>query len=96
MFEMIVFCIGISIYFIVMIICLYKEIKENKKKGIKMPTNKKPKCRICNSILYILGTHAHDTVDKKGWYCKVCNVVYLNKGIKVRTDALFIGLKKIT
>ena len=60
-----------------------------------MPNYKKPKCNICNSNVYILGTHAHDTVDRKGWYCKVCNAVYLNKGIKVKQDDLYIGLKKI-
>ena len=60
-----------------------------------MPTNKKPKCAICNNILYILGTRTHHVVERKGWYCKECNVVYLNKGIKARHDDLFIGLKKI-
>ena len=61
-----------------------------------MPNRKKPKCRLCNNFLYVLGTRAHDNIEKKGWYCKECNVVYLNKGIKVRQDVLYIGLKKIT
>ena len=60
-----------------------------------MANYKKPKCNVCNNILYVLGTHTHDTVDKKGWYCKICNAIYLNKGIEVRQDDLFIGLKKI-
>lgn len=61
-----------------------------------MTTYKKPKCKECNNYLYVLGTRSSSTVEQKGWYCKECNAVYINKGIKVRQDALFIGLKKIT
>ena len=60
-----------------------------------MANYKKPKCPECNNILYVLGTHAHDNIERKGWYCKECNVVYLNKGIKVKQAILFVGLKKI-
>lgn len=60
-----------------------------------MPTNKKPKCSECNNFLYVLGTRTHN-MERKGWYCKECNAVYINKGIEVRQDDLFIGLKKIT
>lgn len=59
-----------------------------------MTTYKKPKCPECNNYLYVLGTRT-STMKRKGWYCKECNIIYPNKGIKVRHDDLFIGLKKI-
>lgn len=61
-----------------------------------MPTSKKPKCNECNNLLFVLGTRTTSSVERKGWYCKICNIVYLNKGIVVKYDDLFIGLKKIT
>lgn len=60
-----------------------------------MTTYRKPKCPECNNMLYVLGTRT-TTTERKGWFCRECNAVYLNKGIKVRKDDLFIGLKKIT
>ena len=55
---------------------------------------KMPKCPNCHCTMYRIYTF-RDGRKPIGYYCSECKKCKLNNGIKLLSEPLFIGLKKV-